>query len=171
MEVITQKKITVLGEISAQDATLTIREDHLSFWKTSLVGAMALAQTLAMSVAVSAQSGNFALELNNASDVDGSCRLTYVATNSTGVGLAKTSYEVAIFDADGRVSNLLVLEFGQLPIAKTKVVQFDLKDNACGNISRIVVNNLAECESAEGSHDFCMSALITSSRTEIQFGA
>ena len=142
----------------------------MSFWKTCTVGAIALAHSFAMSAAVSAQSGNFVLELNNAADVDDSCRLTYVATNNTGVGLEKTSYEVAIFDGEGRVSNLLVLEFGQLPIAKTKVVQFDLKGSACGTISRIVVNNLAECDSADGSHDFCLSALITSSRTDIQFG-
>ena len=142
----------------------------MSFWKSSFVGAAALAHVFASALAVSAQSGNFVLELNNASDVEDSCRLTYVATNNTGIGLTKTSYEVAIFDSEGRVSNLLVLEFGQLPIAKTKVVQFDLKGSACGNISRIVVNNLAECDSADGSHDFCLSALITSSRTQIQFG-
>ena len=142
----------------------------MSFFRTCLVGAMALAHSFATAVAVSAQSGNFVLELNNAADVESSCRLTYVATNNTGVGLSKTSYEVAIFDGEGRVSNLLVLEFGQLPIAKTKVVQFDLKDNSCGDISRIVVNNLAECESADGTHDFCLSALITSTRTDIEFG-
>lgn len=142
----------------------------MSIWKSCIVGAFAVAHSFAMAVAVSAQSGNFVLELNNASDVDGSCRLTYVATNNTGVGLEKTSYEVAIFDGEGRVSNLLVLEFGQLPIAKTKVVQFDLKGSPCSKISRIVVNNLAECESADGTHDFCLTALITSSRTDIQFG-
>lgn len=142
----------------------------MSFLKNCLIGAFALSHTLAMTSAVSAQSGNFVLELNNASEVEGSCRLTYVATNNTGISLNKTSYEVAIFDAEGGVSNLLVLEFGQLPIAKTKVVQFDLKDQPCADISRIVVNNLAECESADGSHDFCLSALITSSRNDIQFG-
>ena len=78
----------------------------MSFWKTCTVGAIALAHSFAMSAAVSAQSGNFVLELNNAADVDDSCRLTYVATNNTGVGLEKTSYEVAIFDDEGRVSNL-----------------------------------------------------------------
>jgi len=142
----------------------------LSFWKPLTVSALAMTHVLATAAVVSAQTGNFVLELNNAADVEGSCRLTYVATNNTGVALTKTSYEVAIFDSESRVSNLLVLEFGQLPIAKTKVVQFDLKDTSCSDISRIVVNNLAECESADGAQDFCLSALITSSRTEIEFG-
>jgi len=142
----------------------------LSFWKPITTATLALAHVLATAAAVSAQSGNFVLELNNASEADDSCRLTYVATNNTGVALTKTSYEVAIFDSEGRVANLLVLEFGQLPIAKTKVVQFDLKGSPCSGISRIVVNNLAECESADGTHDFCLTSLITSSRTDIEFG-
>ena len=145
-------------------------EGALSFSKSCLVGALALAHAVAGTSMATAQTGNFVLELNNAAEVEDSCRLTYVATNNTGVGLTKTSYEVAIFDAEGRVSNLLVLEFGQLPIAKTKVVQFDLKGQPCADISRIVVNNLSECESADGTHDFCLSALLTSSRNDIQFG-
>jgi len=145
-------------------------EGSLSFRKTLAVGALALTHVIATVPSASAQSGNFVLELNNATETDDSCRLTYVATNSTGIALIKTSYEVAIFDSEGKVANLLVLEFGALPIAKTKVVQFDLKGTPCSNISRIVVNNLAECESADGSHDFCLTALITSSRTDIQFG-
>ena len=117
-----------------------------------------------------AQDSSFALELNNASEIENGCRLTYVATNNTGIALTETSYEVAIFDAEGRVQNLLVLEFGQLPVAKTRVVQFDLPALTCGNISRIVVNNLAACVSADGTHDVCLSSLVTSSRTDMQFG-
>jgi hypothetical protein len=147
------------------------REGQLSFWKSFTVGAVAMTQVLATAGTVFAQSGNFVLELNNASDINGSCRLTYVATNNTGVALLKTSYEVAIFDKDGKVNNLLVLEFGALPIAKTKVVQFDLKSTPCSNISRIVVNNVAECQTADNATaDFCLSGLITSSKTDIKFG-
>lgn len=118
-----------------------------------------------------AQSGNFELELNTATDVGAGCRLTYVATNNTGIALEKTSYEVVVFDGTGGVSRILVLEFGQLPVSKTRVVQFDLTDQSCSNISRILVNNAVECSSAEGSHDVCLSALIASSRSQtIQFG-
>lgn len=142
----------------------------MSVRKSIAIGALALSQVFAVAPAARAQSGNFALELNKAADVDGTCRLTYVATNNTGIALTKTSYEVAIFDGNGQVSSLLILEFGALPVAKTKVVQFDLKSTPCGDISRIVVNSLAACEAADGTHDDCMSALITSSKTKIKFG-
>ncbi|QDC11555.1 hypothetical protein FHY55_07950 [Oceanicola sp. D3] len=117
-----------------------------------------------------AQSGNFGLELNAARDVGEGCRLTYVATNNTGEGLEKASYEVAVFDQDGVVSRLLILEFGQLQADKTKVVQFDLSDMACSDISRLLVNSVSECVGAEGTSPDCMEGLTTSSRAEIQFG-
>ena len=118
-----------------------------------------------------AQSGNFELELNTATDAGAGCRLTYVATNNTGVALEQTSYEVVIFDGAGAVSKILVLEFGQLPLSKTRVVQFDLADQACTDISRILVNNPVDCNSAAGAHDVCLKGLIASSRSQsIQFG-
>jgi len=118
-----------------------------------------------------AQSGNFGLELNNAVDTeDGGCRLIYVATNNTGIALEKTSYEVAVFDENGVVSQLLVLEFGALSVGKTKVVQFGLPGQPCAKISRIIVNSLVECSSKQGEHDFCITGLITNSRNNIQFG-
>ena len=117
-----------------------------------------------------AQEADFALELNSATEVNGGCRLTYVANNNTGVGLEKTSYEVAVFDQDGIVSRLLILEFGKLPVGKTKVVQFDLAEQPCDGISRLLVNSAAECTTADGLFDRCMDDLVTSSRTDIEFG-
>ena len=114
----------------------------------------------------------FSLELNNAAETTaGGCRLTYVATNGTGQELGQTAYEVAVFDADGVVSRILVLEFGALTQGKTKVVQFDLSDQPCGNISRIVVNDVSACTLADGTEgDFCLTGLVTGSRGPIQFG-
>ncbi|MEL6678180.1 MAG: hypothetical protein AAFQ51_05695 [Pseudomonadota bacterium] len=115
----------------------------------------------------------FSLELNNAATTAaGGCRLTYVAVNRTGQALEQTAHQVAVFDADGIVRRLLVLEFGALAENKTKIVQFDLGDQTCSDISRIVVNDVAECTGAggEGLRDFCLEALRTQSRTDIQFG-
>lgn len=114
----------------------------------------------------------FSLDLNNAADTDqGGCRLTYVATNGTGQALNAVSYQVAVFDAQGIVTDLLVLEFGNLIEGKTKVVQFDLAGRGCADISRITVNEVAECTLSDGSTgDFCMTGLETASRGAIQFG-
>lgn len=111
-----------------------------------------------------AQTGNFEIELNTSADVDGACRLTFVATNNTGLSLTKTAYEVAAFNADGAVSQLMVLEFGELPEAKTRVIQFDLPGQQCSAISRLLVNGQDTCEAADGPKDVCMKSLSASSR-------
>jgi len=113
----------------------------------------------------------FALELNSAKDTEaGSCRLTYVAANQTGTALERTAYEVAVFDADGAVTRLLVLEFGDLVEGKTKILQFDLGNTACSSISRIIVNDAAACIIDGAESPICMQAINASSRTAIQFG-
>lgn len=120
--------------------------------------------------AAAAQTGQIELELNTAADVEGGCRLTYVATNATPVALEKSAYEVAVYDTDGIVQRLIVLEFGFLPASKTRVVQFDLAGQACTTISRISVNGPVECLSAEGPQTVCRDNQILSSRVPtIQF--
>lgn len=114
--------------------------------------------------------GAIELELNTATDVGAGCRLTYVATNATATTIQKTSYEVAVYDLDGIVKQLLVLDFGWLPSGKTRVVQFDLPDNGCSTISRISVNGPVECTSATGEVPICRDNNILSSRVRtIQF--
>ncbi len=117
-----------------------------------------------------AQTGNIELELNTSGDQGSGCRLTYVATNNTSVPLEKMSYEVAVYDGAGVVQQLFVLDFGWLPVGKTRVVQFDLPDQSCGDISRISVNGPVDCASPEGAQSVCRDSVILSSRVRtIQF--
>ncbi|WP_231119334.1 hypothetical protein [Rhodovulum sp. MB263] len=113
------------------------------------------------------------LELNAAADTPaGACRLTYVATNRSETGLSEIAYEVAIFDAEGIVSQLLVLDFGAMAPGKTRVVQFDMPDQPCDAISRIVVNAAPGCvRSEDGAQSaVCLEGLETRARGAIQFG-
>lgn len=115
----------------------------------------------------------FSLELNTAADTtDGSCRLTFVASNRLGTGMSNIAYEVAVFDANGIVSRILVLELGALSEGKTKVLQFDLAGQPCTNTSRMIVNAVAACTLEDGtvSPDLCLSGLTAGSRGLIQFG-
>jgi len=117
------------------------------------------------------QSAEFRLELNNLEAVDGGCRLTFVAFNATGTDLAQTSYDVAVFDDTGAVSDRLILEFGHLPEDKTRVVQF-LLNRECSQISRLLLNEAEECLDAAGqSSRICMEALSASSRADVLFGS
>ncbi|HMO06452.1 MAG TPA: hypothetical protein PKD10_02240 [Paracoccaceae bacterium] len=127
---------------------------------------------LALSAApASAQSGGaIEIELNRAEDVGGICRLTYVATNASPTGLEAMSYEVAVFDSEALMRQLLVLDFGRLPSGKTRVVQFDLADQPCAGISRILVNGAVDCTGPSGPRDTCRDNALLSTRVRtIQF--
>ncbi|WP_231700992.1 hypothetical protein [Aliiruegeria sabulilitoris] len=137
------------------------------------IPAIALGLAMATGIATapaSAQQPQFELELNSLKPVETGCRLTYVARNATGTDLQAASFEVAVFDGEGAVGRLLILEFGALRDGKTKVVQFDLAGQDCSEISRLLVNDIAECSAAQGDAPDCMQALSPSSRTEVQFG-
>jgi hypothetical protein len=112
------------------------------------------------------------LELNGAADTpEGACRLTYVANNGLAAPLEQTSFQMAVFDTAGAVTRLIVLDFGALTVGKTKVVQFDIPGQTCAQISRIVVNDVAQCTTTGGAAvDGCLTALATASRSSIQFG-
>lgn len=136
----------------------------------SILTALFLAVSLLVQPSVRAQEQQFTLELNSARDSGGGCRVSFIAFNGTGVVLEKTSYEVVVFDADGLVAQFLILEFGRLPTNKTKVVQFDLAEQPCGSISRLLINDVAECVSNQEASNVCLDALKTNARTEISFG-
>lgn len=130
--------------------------------------ALGLAGLPVLAPGASAQTADGALgiELNSASDQEGTCRLTYVVTNGTTTDLTQASWEVAVHDAGGIVTRLWVLDFGSLPQGRTRVVQFDLADQPCEGLSRISVNDVADCQSAAGAQEICGQAQSLSSRVE-----
>ncbi len=117
-----------------------------------------------------AQDQALTIELNDATDVNNGCRLAYVAFNGTGMLLDKASFDVFIFDGDGRVGQSLVFQFGRLTDGKTKVVQFDLAGETCEGISRLLINDIRECVAGGQESTICIDALRTTTRTPIAFG-
>ena len=140
--------------------------------------AFAATLSLAFPVLVSAQDAQPAdsgikIELNNAEATEaGGCRLTMVTTNMMDAGIDRAAWQVAIFDGQGVVQALPILDFGTLSSGKTKVALFELADRACTDISRIVINDVAECRGADQSDlsAACLSGLTTQTRTDIDFG-
>lgn len=137
-----------------------------------LLPGLAVALALVAAPVASQDASAFEIDLNGAEDTaDGGCRLTYVATNRSDKAFDRTAFQVGLFDTDGAVTRLLVLEFGALVAGKTRILQFDLAGKSCASIARIVVNDVAACTLAGGGEsDFCLSGLVASSRTAIQFG-
>jgi hypothetical protein len=151
-------------------ASAALRGDaHMAF-RNLLCGMMAASNLCTTPAGAVAQEKALSIELNEAVDLKGGCRLSFVAHNVTGVLLDKASFDVFTFDGQGKVAEALVFEFGRLPAGKTKVVQFDLADQACNAISRLLINDLTECVAEGKSATICIDALKTTTRTPIDFG-
>jgi hypothetical protein len=136
-----------------------------------------LTATVVMSpVPVPAQSGDAApapaltLELNALQPSEKGCRLTFVVNNGLGSELAKAAFEIALFDAQGVVGRLTVLDFKELPVAKTKVSRFDLAGTDCAKVSRVLINHATECTGAGIEPAACIRQLKTETKTGIKFG-
>lgn len=122
---------------------------------------------------VAADDTGLNLELNSAQETDsGACQITVVLANESGEALDRAAWQVAIFDTQGVVRGLPILDFGALPKGKTKVAVFELPGRPCSEIARIVVNDVADCTLSGGrtSQDLCLTALVARSRTTIAFG-
>ena len=131
--------------------------------------------TLVLGLAVAATSahaeepGKLSVDLNALEQVGQSCRLVFVASNSTGATLDDLSLETVLFNTAGTVDRFALFDFQSLPEGKTRVRQFDLPDVRCGDIGRVLINGTASCKGQALKGTECMDQLElkSSSGTEI----
>ncbi len=133
---------------------------------------LALVAVTALSVAPAAaiEPGQFGLELNALQQSEAGCRITFLAENRLGSEIGKSSFELALFGADGSIDRLVALDFGALPEGKSRVVQFELKQLACDEIGRVLVNDITACEGGDLTPAACLAALVPSTRAAAGFG-
>ncbi len=112
--------------------------------------------------------GKLGFELNNARQAGGNCRLSFVIQNRMPMAIEALSLEIVLFNSQGLVDQFLKLKAGALPKGKMRVKQFDLKGRNCADISKILINEIAECKGADLGPSSCAAALSLSSRTSIE---
>lgn len=120
-----------------------------------------------------AQSGEDAparlfLELNTVQDEGGSCRLTFLARNETGVTIDKAVFETVLFDRSGGVLMLSLFDFRQLPDGRPRVRQFELPQMQCETIGQALINGANTCVVAGSDSDICDKALSLGSRLDVE---
>ncbi|MDY8109836.1 hypothetical protein U0C82_11870 [Fulvimarina sp. 2208YS6-2-32] len=110
------------------------------------------------------------IELNRVVANEAGCRLGFVTQNRIGSDLSKTAFEIVLFNPEGLIERMLVLDFGAMPEGRTKVREFNLPNAPCDSIARILVNDVSACEGEGVAEGACASALSASSRTDVAFG-
>jgi hypothetical protein len=136
----------------------------------SLAAAVALSAAIPAFAEDAAPPRSLFLELNAAQPSQKGCRLTFVVTNGLGAIVSSAAFELALFNAEGVVDRLTVLEFRDMPAGKTKVSRFDLAGVECGKISRILINTTTTCAGEGIGAADCMQGIRTSTKTGIAFG-
>lgn len=110
------------------------------------------------------------LELNALEASDKGCRMAFVVQNGLDKNIAKAAYEIALFNKQGLVDRLMVLDFQDLPANKTKVRRFDLTETDCSDIGRVLINDASSCEGDGIEPGDCIGLLTTSTRGDVEFG-
>ncbi|MEJ8572603.1 hypothetical protein [Microbaculum marinum] len=142
-----------------------------SLWRPLSAAGLATAALLLLAGCgpAAATSETVTIELNRLEDVQGGCRLSYVLTNGLPVSVEALALEVVLFDTDGRVDRFLLFKARPLPVAKTRVQQFEIGDTACGAIGRVLLNDVTDCAGEGLSPGSCLAAIRTQSRADVPF--
>ncbi|MEO3385651.1 hypothetical protein [Mesorhizobium sp. CAU 1741] len=110
------------------------------------------------------------VELNALQPTDNGCRFTFVVTNELGGELESAAFELVLFDTEGMVSRLTIVDFNDLPQGKTKVRQFDFTNVDCTKLGRVLINDATECKGTGIEPGDCIRSLKTESRTDAELG-
>ena len=110
------------------------------------------------------------IELNKLEDVGGQCTASLLLTNRLSETLERVRFDLYVFDKAGVIARRLLLDTGPMRAGKTTVASFALIDQPCGNVGRLLVNDVPVCKTAAGAAVDCVAALNLTSRAAVPLG-
>lgn len=119
-------------------------------------------------VAAEESDKTLSLELNNARQVESSCRVSFMFHNELGGTVDDIAMEVAILDKTQMTQEFLLINTGRLTHGKRRVLQYDLADLSCENIGTILINDVSDCQMKEMTAADCLDSIRPSSRIDIK---
>ncbi|GAA0777444.1 hypothetical protein E1180_16695 [Roseibium denhamense] len=133
-------------------------------WTLSVYAVAIAAGTVFGPGAVEAADPVISMELNKTEPSGAGCRFSFVLRNETGRDLPAAAYEAVLFNTDGVIDQMSVLEFGALTSGKTVVRQFEMPGVDCTKAGRLLINGPVGC-TATNTPGHCSAALTVSSRS------
>lgn len=111
-----------------------------------------------------AQEARISLELNKLEPASNACRAFVVLQNGSGVAYESLRLDLVMFDAEGVVAKRLALETAPLPVDKTSLKVFDISGMECGQVGRILLNDVLDCTDINGTKTGCLALIDVSAR-------
>ena len=108
------------------------------------------------------------IELDSVAQLDGACRVTFIAQNKTIDDISSLVVEAVAFAATGGVQTISLFDFQNLPALKLRVRQFDLSDTVCADLGRILINGVQTCDGPAANPESCQKVLSVSSRSDVE---
>jgi hypothetical protein len=110
------------------------------------------------------------LELNKLEPAETACRGYFVVDNAMPTALKELKIDVFLFDKQEVILKRVALSFLDVRSGRTKVVLFDLADLACGDVGRLLVNEVLSCKDAtDAAVADCTDKLAVSTRAAAAF--
>ncbi len=111
------------------------------------------------------------IELNALNQQQQSCRLSFVMKNNLNSAIEELAMEVVLFNQSQQVTSMLLIKSQKMPVRKTLVRQYSLKNTQCSSISQVLVNDVKVCRGQNLTGETCLQSLDLSSRTSAKLGS
>ncbi len=129
---------------------------------TAVVGAL-------FAASAAAQSTKLSVELNKLEAGDDACRAYLVLANDSGTTFTALKLDLVMFNPDGIVARRLAVDAAPLPANKTMLRVFDIDGLPCSEVSRLLLNDVIDCDSADGAVDGCLGSISVGARGGLSF--
>ena len=124
----------------------------------------------AQRAAAPARPREIVVELNKLEPVPNACRGYFLINNGTADDVKELRLDVYLFDKAGIILRRVGLTFPDIQAARSRVVLFDIPGLGCGEIGRLMVNDVLTCTTASGTAlQDCTKTLTARTRTDAEF--
>lgn len=130
---------------------------------------LSLSLLLAFNGRVLAEENAVRVELNKLEPNGSACRAYLVLENGTGSAFEALKLDLVMFDTEGVVAKRLAVETAPLAASKTSLKVFDIDGLPCGQVGRVLLNEVMTCQDGTGGRDDCLAVVSPRSRAAVPF--
>lgn len=143
----------------------------LYLWLAVIILALFSSHGLKAEEGKTKQSQTLFIELNALNQLNQACRLSFVMKNNLNAAIEELAMEVVLFNQSQQVTSMLLIKNKKMPVRKTLVRQYNLKNTQCSSISQVLVNDIKVCRGQNLTAETCLQSLDLSSRTSAKLGS